>query len=151
MLGALLLLTVLVYTGFCFQQLRFVPDQEVIDTVVTQTLERYPPSLRFSETRTVNGELTREYFDFIPTEPIRYAGLNDFYLKNPNCCELTLQGGEGTHDTPPLWQRLCGQVVGFVRVRYDVVYVESGIRKVRAVDHRTPVSRCGDIVDGAPW
>ena len=56
------------FTGFCYPQFRYLGRQEMIDLAVQERLRGRP------------------------SNEIQYASLEDFYRRNPGCCELVTSG-----------------------------------------------------------
>jgi hypothetical protein len=66
-LAALLLIQTLNFTGFCYREMRYLSDQELINTAVQRLMsEAY----------------------LLENDPITYQSAADLYRQNPNCCTL---------------------------------------------------------------
>jgi hypothetical protein len=129
------------YVGFCHSQVRFLSDREKIEVGVAYLLKIYPPSINFYENR--NGE--RVLVDNrSPSNAIPYDGLEDFFARNPDCCQFSLTDRQ--NDQPPTLNRLLGDVSGFANVTFLVRYRDANGQEIAAPIRLDPgVSNCGKI------
>src|SRR5262245_9492177 len=73
------------YAGYCREQGRFLPDQEMFDGAIADLLASYPPAI--PEIKAVAGDQV-SIGGARPDRPIAYAGLWDFKSVNPDCCRF---------------------------------------------------------------
>jgi hypothetical protein len=93
--GLFALIQYLNFTGFCYRELRYHSDQELIDAAVKYSLK---------------------YNKFDPGR-LRYSSLAEFYDANPKCCKVHRWG----HDlVDGLWTRLFGWHVTVVELKYKI-------------------------------
>jgi len=129
------------YLGYCHAGSRYLSDREKIEIGVAYLLKMYPPVVKIYEIK--NGE--RVFVDTrTPTDPIPYAGLDDFFTKNPDCCRFSLSARENYQ--APILSRLLGELAGFANVTYLVRYRDTNGEEIAEPIRLDPgVSNCGAI------
>lgn len=121
------------YFGFCFQNARFLSDEEKIDIAVKYVVQ--------AQTGINRGRFLGEF--------LSYQDQEDFFSKNPGCEQakyyksMTVEGDAIS---------LCGHLTGFkssvVSVRYLAQYRDkNGLRKSLMADIPLKISNCGTVVD----
>jgi hypothetical protein len=103
-------------TGFCYPQLRYCSDRDLLDIAVQTTLN------------------WREKVTGRPST-IMYPSTNKFYEKNPNCCLLYRQVGR----TGSIWAR----GFGFYVATAEVWYQENETEKEPYYYAEISLSACG--------
>lgn len=76
------------YTGYCYEQGRYLTNQEKIDIVVIEILKNFP-AVPQQPLIAPNGSKIPQYF--LPRDVTRAQSIEDFYAMHPNCCEVTDQ------------------------------------------------------------
>jgi hypothetical protein len=127
-------LGVLSYKGFCFDQRRFLSDEEAFTAVIQEII------LRSSHVRVI---LRPEMVQFRPVKVIRYRDVNEFREWNPDCCKVVPHNmGEGPYAS--FSQRLFGYASRTVSVDYLVRYVgEDGSERIDDTTKKYVVTNCG--------
>ena len=135
-------LVVLAWQGYCFEQRRFVPAQEIERVAIASVLASYPPSVELARWRQKDGNMSVTYGR--PSHPVTFTGVDHFLALNPHACQMVARGWEG-HAPSPI-SRLLGYETYIVRLRYPVRFYENG--RLRAVpdEHFVSVNRCGRFV-----
>lgn len=132
------------YAGYCHAQNRFLTDQEKIDAGIQFALNRYPPSIRVTQTDMVNGVKKQITVLRVPEHPVKYQDVAEFKAMNPDCCNLSMRTGEGGR--PSFIERIFGYVSTYVLVLYKVRYWENGEVKLGDSGMAVAVKNCGK-----PW
>ena len=132
------------YSGYCFEQKRYLTDQEKIDIVVTQMLRSFPPNLN-EPVQLPDGRRAIRFFT--PKNATRFQSIDEFYALNKDCCEVTdYVKWDKAHpgEKIPLLQRLAGMVSSYVRIRYQLHYKnEDGEDITREIEGYSAISNCG--------
>lgn len=132
---------VLNYNGYCFEQSRYLPDEEQIRPLVENILSGYPkityaydelPKVGYEVVENKSrccgqGDMSR--FDksrggaAIDAEQlILYRDMDEFRAINPDCCSFTRNGLYGELGRTEFWDKITGYSAGFVNVKYRVRY-----------------------------
>ena len=82
LLALLLLRPTLNVAGYCWEEKRFLSDEEFIFKALEETYSDYPP-------QRYNG------FDKVGQQPIEYKSFEEFVALNKNCCKLVDEASEG--------------------------------------------------------
>jgi hypothetical protein len=117
--GLFALIQYLNFTGFCYRELRYHSDQELIDAAVKYSLK---------------------YNEFDPGR-LRYSSLADFYAANPKCCRIYRWGHHLLDDG--LWTRLFGWHTTLVTLDYKVA--PQGPKDTFSAG--VVLMQCGGVVD----
>lgn len=128
-------LGVLSYKGFCFDQRRFLSDEEAFTAVIQEII------LRSSHVRVI---LRPEMVQFRPVKVIRYRDVNEFREWNPDCCKVVPHniGDDGPYTD--FSQRLFGYASRIVSVTYLVRYTDdAGSEKTDLTTTQYAVTNCG--------
>lgn len=132
------------YSGYCFEQSKYLSNEERIRSVIEELLEDYPPITQYSETGIGPGGVTTSLFRKMPANPIPYSGVDEFLKENPACCELRPYGTEGY--APSAWERFTGGTSGFVFFEYSVKFIDRyGAHRSEKINESMPVSNCGRV------
>ncbi len=114
---------VLNYDGYCFEEHRFLTDAEkyrlVVERIVRsgvpfEPVKVMPPGRNYwSPGNKISHWVIKGYDG--PVTPIYYLSANDFFSRNPDCCEMrtfvsTSEGGFA----PSFWDRALGDSSGGV-------------------------------------
>lgn len=151
--------------GFCFEQMRFMSDQERIEVLVRKealrsymwlegTQIRWPlakyGSAEYIKQTTVG---TPEYFDRTNTslfgKPLPYKDINEFFRQNPNCCKVvrSLDTDNGLFQVS-VFGCITGLAPYLVSVEFLVNYTDKdGLVKSAPVSGFYKMSSCGTIKD----
>jgi hypothetical protein len=118
--SALALVQYLNFSGFCYSQVRFLPDSELLARAIQYDLKNPP----------------------IGEGQISYASIDEFLTRNPNCCLLHRHGGsllDGILDGP--WVRIFGWYIAVADVWYK--FREDGPRNY--YHSAIAVDSCGKV------
>jgi hypothetical protein len=127
-------------SGFCFSEMRYVPDKEFFARYLESAAYVHP---HLYQVRNLTNEPgVRSFTD--------YRDGNDFLIKNPDCCSYGPQQGvnpDSNLSGPSFLQRFFGLVWGSVAVHNQLHYVDSaGNPKVHVSFFQHWVSPCGYFV-----
>lgn len=127
----------LTYNGYCRTENKYLTDDEKIKAAVSTILKIYPPAV----IRTQDGP--HDWTLSAPKHPIYYRDLNEFFSVNSDCCEIT-KTRNSEEGIPTFMERLTGTVSAYMRINYEVRYVDSdGIQKSIPSSNHIPISNCG--------
>lgn len=128
--------------GFCFQQQRFVPVEEIEQAAIAFTLATYPPSVELSRKTLADGNVAVTYGR--PDHPVPISGVDEFRALYPDGCRVLPPGFVDV--TPANLPRLLGYTTHTVRIQYLVRFFDNGT--LRAVPHErlVTVDRCGKVI-----
>jgi hypothetical protein len=122
---------VLSYSGFCFRQGRYIPDEELIASGIGYLLSIR--SFNIYEPHFALAQFTREY-----------ASAEEFVRLNPECCNVTLHARKGL-DVPFL-NKLLGRTRAYVHVRHQAIFREAdGSLHEATTDRFVAISNCGNV------
>jgi hypothetical protein len=131
------------YSGYCVAELRFVPDEEKINNVVS-VLAQGGVSRGFVEK---DGKLVEA--STITTLP--YKNTDEFFADNPNCCQVGPVVAEGYYE-PTLVRRLAGTVSDVVAVTHPKQTIDqAGVISSEKVLDQFSINNCGRIVSNVPF
>jgi hypothetical protein len=131
------------YSGYCIAELRFVPDEEKINNVVS-ALAQGGVSRGFVEK---DGNLVE--VGTITTLP--YKSADELFADNPNCCQMGPVVAEGYHE-PTVVRRLAGTVSDVVAVRYLKRTIDqAGVISSEKVLDQFSINNCGRMVSNVPF
>lgn len=131
-------LGVLSYKGFCFDQRRFLSDEEAFTAVIQDIIVR---SVHIRDIRTPRG------IDSRLVRAIRYRDPAEFRSWNPDCCKVVPHNiGEGPYAS--FSQRLFGYASRTVSVNYLARYVDDdGSEQTDRTTKKYVVTNCGRAWD----
>lgn len=125
---------VLNYTGFCFDQSRYLSDEERIRRGVHGALGHYP-SIRFvhdqlpkagypilTEKTDGSGTGTEKGTVLTAEQLIFYRDMDEFFAVNSDCCSVTRNGLYDEVGRPGLWDKITGFSAGYVNIKFRVRY-----------------------------
>lgn len=126
---------------YCISEMRISTDREAIESAVRQLMVNQ----RFSISKEVQGG-GRRYF--VPYEVLEYRDMDGFFAANPDCCEITSHSYEGS--APSIFQRVAGNVSGFVKISYMISYRENegDIIEEKKITRYVAIDRCGRCSSG---
>jgi len=128
----LLVLAILNYNGYCFKEGRFLSDKEKIRIVIERSMLMRGAPLPFWPLRDRNGNVLKDKDGKLqwvvskdgnvsptdePVIPILFRDVDEFLMRNPNCCEMRKEVGVGTSEgwfEPDFWDRVLGSCSGGV-------------------------------------
>ena len=132
-LAVLVVVSALNYSGLCLLEGRFLTEQELIDIGARDYLQRYLPL---------------NYAQWEPADrPMAFSSIEDFMLKNPDCCSVTPTGRDDGE--PSLFDRLVGRFAGFAKIEYKLEEALPGKPEKRVV--WVAVTNCGKPWNGVYW
>ena len=137
------------YFGFCYHQMRILSNEEKIKIVAAHILARYPKPGAVHEQLNAGSSIPRwSTVKTWPENPIPYHDMNEFFLLNPNCCQVTTNyksiGGEGI--SVSCWSRLMGFESSIVGVRYFLRYLDDeGAVQTKLIEIFPTISNCGEL------
>ena len=121
------------YSGYCFDQARYLSDDELIASGIAGVLAHYSfirfvpeemPSLGRpapSNQKNFRGSDAKG-IEIAQEQLIPYRNAEEFLAVNPGCCNFGRRGMYGeTDDTPLLW-KVTGYSAGFFNARYQIRY-----------------------------
>lgn len=133
------------YTGYCFEQQRYLTDQEKINVVIDHILGRYPPILKIHEK--INDD---QWGIRLLENPIFYNSKEEFLEVNKDCCKVVdyIKWDTGhPGDKVPFFSRLSGRISSYIYARYQTRYrnSEGNFQKKDSKEYYA-ISNCGRIV-----
>ena len=124
------------YAGFCYDEGRFLSDDEHYNSAIDHLIRR--PRVLVREE--VDGKLIKKDYD-----KVRYEDADEFLRRNPDCCRIVPGGGD---DYIPVtfWRRMTGLAYKVVLVEYAERIRDEG--RVREVSLRRQITtnQCGDVL-----
>jgi hypothetical protein len=149
-LASTLFVAGLSFSGFCFEERRYLTDEEKINIAVLHVLRFYPPIMR--KEIVAEGDERKEILTGgRPKAPIPYRDLKEFREVNPNCCRVVMQANHsgGEVGDVAFWQRLFGLTSCFVEVKYLVRYRDAtGMVHFYTTETFPAISNCGYLWSG---
>ncbi len=123
------------YSGFCFDKMRYLSDEEKFRILFEAGNNRETVPIK---------TVIKEAIHFKSYERIKYEGFEQFMESNPNCCAID---PGGPYDVAPsnFWDRIAGYDSGEVIVfTYIVHYIdENGERKSQKIKTENVLQNCG--------
>jgi hypothetical protein len=140
------------YIGFCFEQCKFLSDEEKIDKAIKLTLYYVYRSIHYDVDNTLipNPQLDIPYLKpekdtdrdnmYIVTD----KEVEDFKANNPNCCSLSKRyyKKNGEYFEISFWNRAFGWASDFVIVNFKYKDI-NGEEKMREM--LFPITNCGEM------
>ena len=124
------------YSGYCFEQGRYVPDEELMKRSIAAVLDHYA-AIRFvpDEMPSVGRPAPSQQKNFRASDAkgveitkdqlVLYADAEEFLALNPGCCNFSRRGLYGeVSDTPFTW-KIFGRSAGFFNAKYQIRYRDS--------------------------
>ena len=143
--GYAIYLAHLSYSGYCFEQKRFLTDDEKIRAVVREILVRYPKSGDVvHELKIVDGKRVWTKRKKWPESPVPYESIDHFLRLNPDCCSVSDLATYGTGLVKiSVMQRVLGRASDFVRINYYLRYLdEKGNENKKLIQDERVVNQC---------
>jgi hypothetical protein len=133
---------ILLYSGYCWEEGRYLTTQEKFDLVVMNIINEKA----WRNSYTVN-EVGGKIFSEEMIETFKYSSLKEFYALNPNCCEFveTLVE-EGEVFTVPFRARVSGHLNIFVRAYYIYDFDKQNNNLPLYAEKYFGVSNCGELL-----
>jgi hypothetical protein len=129
---------VLSYNGYCFNQRRFLSEQEYIDAAVKEAIRHSS----FVQTIIEPGR-----FRLVSRSIIPFRSGREFRTENPDCCKL-LPPDIRTNPSPTLWDRLFGYAATIAVLTYAVKYFDdNGALQNGIATRYYAVTNCGRVWD----
>ncbi len=123
------------YSGFCFDEMRYLSDEEKFRILFEAGNQRDTVPIR---------TVTKNAIHFNAYERIKYEDFKQFVEMNPNCCAIN---PGGPYDTAPsnFWDRITGYDSGEVIVITSIVHYidENGERKSQKIKTEDVLQNCG--------
>jgi len=149
----------LLYSGYCFKEERYLGEQEKFNIVVTEIINRkdaaedqhsayvFPAEGRRRRAYTANEAGGKLWLTEVLKTSFRYSSLEEFYALNPNSCELveTLVGGEYLWLGIPFRARAGGCLNTIVRVFYIYDFDEENENQPVYKEEYFGLSNCGEL------
>lgn len=133
----------LLYSGYCREEKRYLSDQEKFDEVVTELIGRRVSVLPY----TVNEFGGKSYAKtgFVDAS-LRYSSLEEFYALNPGCCELVefYRSSDGIVSIP-CSKRASGEINALVRIFYIYDFDAQNSKQPLYREDYFIVSNCGKV------
>ncbi len=109
------------YSGFCFSELRYLPDKERISRAITEINKG-----RYLERGVINSKTGKKEKIL---EPVPYENVEAFLDANPDCCVLVPKDRKYGDDYPPpiFLDRIFGSCNYIIAVDYVYKYRETPI------------------------
>lgn len=104
------------YSGFCWEQKRWLSDEEKIRRIVEQQF-LYQPEVIYGLGEGVASERSNP--------ATRYETVEHFLEKNPDCCRVDLSRAGGDTLYPTLWDKLWNYYTDIVVVKYGAKHINS--------------------------
>jgi hypothetical protein len=155
-ISILLLLTFLLLNGlgFCFENMRFISDDEKIKIAISHVLKQYEYNKEIVDSRQVpsgendNSDEAGNYL--FPLNPIPYRDEADFLSQNPNCCHVTFKYKskhyEGSAYEVGFWEFILGKKTSIVVINYIFKYKDAtGKEHTKTADWFSGMNNCGEL------
>lgn len=121
------------YSGYCYEQNRYIPDKEKIEIAIKSimSISVYAPFNSNDEVKQI----------------VPYNNISDFLIINPDCCEVTEyeKGDFGQHGKKiSFLDKLTGTTESHVRIRYKFQYInKNGEKGIIIKESYIAISNCG--------
>lgn len=129
------------YSGYCFEQGRYLTDEERIKHTVEVVLGAYPDiTYAYDVLPKAGHEVVRDksrcceqgdasIFDgskggtaLNAEQLIMYRDIDEFFAINPDCCSFARNGLYGELGSVDIWPQLTGYSAGFTNAKFQVRY-----------------------------
>lgn len=142
------------YRGYCFDEERFLTDDEKILKVVQRTIVGRNPPLPFWLRRDKDGQVMKDgngNTSWViegqdePVQPVAYRDTAEFFADNPDCCVVRryYSDAEGRWE-PGFWERVIGNGGGVVWASYYYRYRDRhGYKHTATYTYLEPLTNCG--------
>jgi hypothetical protein len=135
---------ILLYSGYCWEEGRYLTNQEKIDIAVKEVINQQ--SRRWSYDYTVNEAGGKVYLRNEKRETFRYSNLKEFYALNQNCCDfLDIYLSGETYINIPFIERISGHLNTSIRVFYIYYYDEKNNNIPIYEETCFALSNCGKL------
>lgn len=148
----------LLYSGYCFKEERYLTTQEKFDIVVAHIISRKeildrgqyinydPPEEGWRHAYTVNEAGGKVWLNEAVKTSFRYSSLKEFYALNPDSCELVeIYSDSGEQAYVPFWYRLAGRINIIVRVFYIYDFDRENDNQPIYKEEYFALSNCGGL------
>ena len=163
----LAIVALLNYTGYCFQERRYLTDEERVRKTVQTVIALYPRiTYAYDAVPKAGYEVImdkarccdqgdRSRFDgskggtaIEPAQLIVYRDVEEFFAVNPDCCSFARNGLYGELGSTSLWSKITGYSAGFANVKFRVRYRDAaGRAHEKYSGWSANFSNCGKPVD----
>ncbi len=135
------------YFGYCYNQKRFLYDEEKLNIVVKDILANEVANLKRVRSFDKNYERKLQIEKNLLGEPVPYRDINEFFALNPVCCTVgTEYTFEGAIAHISRWNRLINTISSVVTIKYLKRYRDSkGVIHTEPVHHNWLITNCGDF------
>src|SRR5688500_7970179 len=143
-IGLTAVLSSLNASRFCFREERILGDGEFLRTVARNFVELIQSSEQHWRTLLRTNDPDRNYSH---AYVINYKNVDEFYDKNPNCCQIgRFDGPKEPIKAPGLFHIISGHVASIVTINYDVYFrIGDGAIETQKRGDYVWVNSCGDI------
>lgn len=133
------------YSGYCFEQERYLTSQEKFDLAATTIINRKEKTLHDDYTINEAGEKIR-YKRYIAN--YKYSNLAEFYALNPNCCFFLkqIEDGEARRYSIPWGKRISGRLNALIYVSYIFAFDEQNHNRPIYGGAYFGISNCGKLL-----
>lgn len=153
LIGLLIIWMGLNCLGFCFDKMRFISDDEKIKLSVTRILKEYPKLVDGKwKIRPGKGDDSNDWeAKSLPSSPIPYREIDEFFALNPNCCYVTrhyqsIFNSDGGDDVT-FGDCMSGRKTSVVVVHYLLRYRdEKGKLQTETLEDYSSMNNCGKFV-----
>lgn len=133
------------YSGYCFEQSRYLTDDERLQHAVEGVLGNYStityaydvlPKPGFEVVRDESrccGQGDVSKYDksvgavaISPEQLISYHDIKEFRERNPDCCSFDRKGLYGEVGSTSFWHKITGYSAGFTNIKFKVRYRDAG-------------------------
>jgi hypothetical protein len=113
------------YSGFCFEEMRYLSDEEKIRGAIANLLKNYNTSWYAHHTITEKVGDKTKYQAYVYWQNIPFKDIDEFLKENPHCCVIN-RGGED--HLPEFWEKIFGRCNYFIGMKYRFKYVEKKLK-----------------------
>jgi hypothetical protein len=125
------LVPTLEFSGYCFDQQRFLTDREFLNAAVREAIGRDAVTVALSQGRQLK-------IDSVPLP--RYSSVEEFVEKNPQCCKFTPHNAGDESPLVTFGSRVSGRAARTVVVAYPLNLPD---RPAATASLRIVVTNCG--------
>lgn len=135
------------YSGYCFEQGRYLSDAEKIDLAARNVMGFYRARIDYEKAREKRDISQGRPGNEQPKVYIPYQDINEFFLLNPECCKVTKEFHDGDGFVAvEFWDRITGSVSDYVTVEYFVRYRDlQGLEHRELIKTHPIISNCGRV------
>ena len=116
------------YSGYCFEQGRYLSDDERIREGIASIVVLHYPLTRFVPDEMPSAGRPRgngRGIEITKDQLILYRDAEEFVAINPGCCNFGRRGLYGEVGESDLWTKVTGYSAGFFNAKYQIRYRDS--------------------------